>query len=81
MTQNRASLDNLLGLFLSLRTLNLGNASRRFLAQETTSPVTTDLLEAVVVVVLDSLDELAQVGLVVRLDLGEGDTRTCLPAN
>jgi len=62
-------LKNFLCEFLSLGLLDLGNASRRFGSKQTTTPVTTDLLEAVVVVVLDSLNKFGQVQLVVRINL------------
>lgn len=67
-------LNNLLSRLLGLSAFELGDAGRRLLAQETASPVATDLVEALVVVVLDSLDQLAQVSLVVGLNLFQSIT-------
>lgn len=53
--------DDLLRELTSLGLLQLGNAGRRLGSEQTTSPVTTDLIEAIVVVVLDSLDQFRQV--------------------
>lgn len=53
-----------LGQLAGLCLLNLGNASHRFRAQQTASPVTTDFVVAFVVVGLDGLDDLSEVGAV-----------------
>ena len=62
-------LHDFLGQLLRLGLLKLGNASRRLGSEKTTAPVATDFIEAIVVVVLDSLNQLGQVQFVVRVHL------------
>ena len=61
----------LLSEFLGLSLLELSNTSIRFGTKETATPVTTDLFEAIIVVVLDRLDQFGEVQFVSRVDLFE----------
>ena len=61
----------LLSEFLGLSLLELSNTSIRFGTKKTATPVTTDLFEAIIVVVLDRLDQFGEVQFVSRVDLFE----------
>ena len=63
------NLTDLLRDFTSLGLLQLGDASLRFGSKETTAPVTTDFIKAIVVVVLDSFNQFGQIRLVARFNL------------
>lgn len=62
-------LDDLLGCLLGFSSFKFSNPGRGFLAQQTATPVTTDLIKAFVVVVLDCFNQLGQVSLVVGFHL------------
>jgi len=70
-----------LGELLGLSLLKLGNTGIGFGAEQTTTPVTTDLFEAVIVVVLDGLNQFGEVQLVTRVNLGEGNAGAGLAAD
>ena len=57
------------GGLLDLSLLNLGNLGSGLGAKRATAPVLPDLIEPLIVVGLDSLDQLVQGGAVVGLDL------------
>jgi len=63
-------LTDLLSQFLGLGLLQLGDLGQGFAAVDSTSPMTTDLLEAVVEVVFRGLDDFAQSTFVLRVDVG-----------
>lgn len=75
------NLTLLLGQFTSLGTLQLGDASQTLRAENTTAPVTTDLLVALIEVGLNSLQHFAKVGLVVVLNGGQGQSGAGLAAH
>jgi len=64
-------LTDLLSQFLGLGLLQLGDLGQGFAAVDSASPMTTDLLKAVVEVVLRGLDDFAQSTFVLRVDVGE----------
>merc|ERR1719481_285528 len=64
-------LTDLLGELLGLGLLQLGDLGQRLAAVDAASPVTTDLLEAVIEVVLSRLDDLVESALVLGMDVGE----------
>ena len=68
---NRIQHLSLHGSFLSPGLLQLGDLGSALGAKRTTAPVLSDLLEPVVVVGLDSLDQLVQGAAVVGLNLRE----------
>lgn len=57
-------LCDLLGQLTGLGLLQLGDTGLRLGSEQTTAPVTADFIEALIVVVLDSLNHLGQVQLV-----------------
>lgn len=63
----------LLGKLACLGALQLRDAGQTLGAKDTTAPVATDLLVALVEVGLHSLQDLAEVGLVVVIDGGQGE--------
>lgn len=71
----------LLGQFTGLSALQLGNAGQTLGAEDTTAPVTTDLLMAVIEVGLHSLQNLAEVSLVVVLNGGQSQSGASLAAH
>lgn len=71
----------LLGQLAGLDLLQLGDASQTLGAQQTTSPVTTDLVRSLVVVHLDGINDLGEVHTVTGVHLAEGDGRAGLAAD
>ena len=66
------NLTDLLRHFTSLCLLKLGDASLRFGSKKTTTPVTTDFIKAIIVVVLDSFNQFGQICLVAWFNLKDG---------
>merc|ERR1719378_1630961 len=64
-------LTDLLGHLLGFGLLQLGDLGQRLAAIDATSPMTTDLLEAIVEVVFGSLDDFVKSTLVLGVDVGE----------
>ena len=64
--------------FASLDTLKSVDACLRFVAQHTTTPVTTDFVVAIVEVRLDRFDDFAQAGFIVRVHVGQRQRRARL---
>ena len=60
------------GNFASFETFEPGDASLRFVSQDTSTPVTTQFIVSVVEVRLDGLDDLAQTRLVIRVHISQG---------
>lgn len=74
----RGSLTLLLRQLTGLRLLQLGDARQTLGAEQTTAPVTTDLVLALVVVHLDGVHNLGEVGAIGRVDLRQSDGRAGL---
>lgn len=58
--------------------LQLGDAGHALGTEQTTAPVTTDLVGTVVVVGLDGLDQFGEVGAIASIDAGQRDRRAGL---
>ena len=69
------------GHFASFETLQSGDAGLRLVAQNTSTPVTTEFVVTIVEVRLDRFDDLAHAGLVVRVHIGQGQGRAGLQVN
>lgn len=76
-----SNLTLLLGQLTSLGTLQLGDACQTLGAQNTTTPVATNLFVALIEVGLNSLQNLAKVGLIVILNGGQSQRGAGLAAH
>jgi len=70
----KGSLTDLLSQFFGFGLLQLGDLRQGFVAVDTASPVTTDLIETVVEVVSRGLDDFAQSTLVLGVSVGDGES-------
>lgn len=66
--------------FTRLSTFQFSNTSQTLRAQDTTTPVFTDLIMAVIVVGLDGLQNLSEVRLIVGLHIGQRQSSAGLAA-
>jgi len=71
-------LTDLLGHLLGFGLLKLGDLGQRLAAIDATSPMTTDLLEAIVEVVFGSLDDFVERTLILGVDVGESESGASL---
>jgi len=72
---------SLLGFFLGTNLLELLDTGDRLVAHDATTPVTTNLVVAIVVVGTDGLNQLAQGSLILVVNVGEGNTGASLAVN
>lgn len=78
---NKNHLALLLRKFTGLNLLQLSNAGQTLRTQQTSSPVPADFVLAIVVVDLDSIDNLGEVCTVGGVDLGQGNGGAGLATN